>query len=238
MDHLRVCSPEMFLRVTSDRLPFDVRVGRLEIQEGDTITFQDPDGRTTIRRVDMVLYSDDLENLEGAGCTVTGISRGLAGPLACTFGGGGVSVGFGIERRAHSTEIIQGPQCLPALICPPVDPRAVLDQLHDGDWPDGVYTILVAGQTCEPEAGRIAVTVREHLVMTLANVGGTDMFMEVDQRMLQQGVLQDMYGKTLAPYFGQEPDQEDEDATGPQDRGNDPAEMDDSEKGDNQGGLG
>lgn len=227
----------MFLRVTSDRLPFDVRVGRLEIQEGDTVTFQDPDGRTTVRRVDMVLYSDDLENPEGVGCTVMGISRGISGPLACTFGGGGVAVGFGIERRNHATTVIQGPQCLPALICPPVDPQAVLDQIHEDQWPDGLYTILLAGQACEPEAGRIAVTVREHLVMTLTSVGGTDMFMEVDQRLLQQGVLQDMYGKILAPYFGQEPDQEDEDAARPQDGRDDPSSLDDSEESINHGGV-
>lgn len=236
MEHLRACSAEMFLRVTSDRLPFDARVGRHEVQEGDTIRFVDPDGRGTVRRVDTVLYTDDLENPDGIGITVMGISRGVSGPLATTFGGGGVAIGFGIERHGSTLTILQGPQCLPALICPPVDPESVLEQLHGQNWPDGIFTIMVAGQTCEPEAGRLTVTVREYMVLVLTHVGDADMFLEVDPRLLQQGVLQDMFGKTLAPYFGQ-PDQEDDDA-GPLDRRDDPAPLDQTEENNQPGGLG
>jgi hypothetical protein len=198
------CTAETLQRVAAGRQPFLV-LENTEVQEGDFISLVDPEARTISRRVEAV----DSTLVDGS--VVVGLASGTDGPVYAAFGGGGIMVGFALERRAGQQEIAQAPQYLPCLVCPPVDLEQVLEQLQVSRWPDGVFSILLAAQLSRPEAGRLVSDVRESLVLTLAHHDQTDVFCELDQRMLLEGRLQDIYGKTLEPYFGQ---LEEDDAAG------------------------
>jgi len=232
----RHCSRELLDLVASNQQAFDVQAGRVELQEGDLLEFDDQQGHQVVRRVDSILYSRDLlhEGEEDQGVTVVGLSRGTVGPLGTAFGGNGIAVGFALERHQGKTDVATPPQYLPALVCPPIELDVVLEQLQVDHWPDGVFSILLSARVPpRPEAGRLSVEVRETLVLALTRQQDVDVFIEVDQRLLRIGKLQDGYGKDLDPYFGQE----DDDAAGPRAGLDAEAPLDYFEKGDDPGGV-
>lgn len=194
-------STEELQRIAIGRQPF-VKVAFQEVAESDLLAFEDPDGRSIVRRVEATLdVSDDYE-CRGAMITIAGLSAGTNGPLTTAFGGGGIVIGFALEKHADQVTITQPPQYLPALVCPPVDPDQILEQLQVSRWPDGVFSLLLSAQLTS-SVGRLTSEVREFQIYTLTQHDGLDVFCEVDHRLLLEGKLQDVYGKTMEVYFGQ-----------------------------------
>jgi hypothetical protein len=226
-------STEEMRRIAVGRQPFVV-VDEHAVTEGDLLAFEDPEGRSLVRRVETTIdLIEDIIEDSIVRVTVAGLSAGTKGPLDAAFGGGGILIGFAIEKRQGQVEIAQAPQYLPALVCIPIDLDQALEQLQVPRWPDGVFSILLSAQLIS-SVGRLTSEVREFQIFTLTRHDNLDVFCELDHRLLLEGKLQDVYGKTLEPYFGQP---EVDDAAG-QDIGSSLTSLlDDLQEGDDTGDL-
>jgi hypothetical protein len=206
----RACTAEVLDKLTANGQPYDVLIGIADVETGDVILYEDPEGRQIARYVASVTFGHDfqLNIIEGSeqDFTLVALSAAPATVLEALFAAGSILIGIGLEIHDKQVYLIHDPQYLPVLACEPIEPQIILETLKISDWPDGCFSILFMAKATDVSTGRPVINIVEHTVMAMTKIEGADVFVEVDDRFLRTGKIRDKFGRMLEPYFGAGPD--------------------------------
>jgi len=202
----RLCTPEVLDKITANGQPYDVLVGVSDIEKNDVIVYEDPEGRKTARYADNIAYGHELNLHIAEGSeqdfTIMGLNASPASVLEALFASGSIMIGIGMEIHEKQPYLIHETQYLPVLACEPIDPTVLLETLKIENWPDGCFSILFLAKAMDVSTGRPVLQITDYTVMSLTQMQGADVFVEVDQRLLRAGKIRDRFGRYLEPYFG------------------------------------
>lgn len=124
------------------------------------------------------------------------------------FNQGNFVVGHSFTKEGEIKNVY-GPVCLPIGASPFVNPLQINQFLGVDVWPDGQYSVLLLAHASPIETGSQDITVDKDnviiMVRTMKTVGDEefDMFVAVDIRFLNAGLLRDLMGQPIEPFIGE-----------------------------------